>query len=95
MTTTYESTRQGFTSRPNIVMLNNALAFTGWSKARLAKEAGISPSTIGNILGKRGQCSAATAGAINDAFKRALPAQFWNTKDENPFFTPVRIDYAA
>jgi len=95
VTTTYESTRQGFTARPNLTVLNNALAFTGWSKARLAKEAGISPSTIGNILGKRGQCSADTAGAINKAFRKALPAHFWNGKEENPFFTPVRIDYAA
>lgn len=86
MATTYEQSRQGYTARPHKEQIRLAMDFKQWTNADLAFKAKISPSTIGNILGKRDSCSPKTAGAIAKAL---------GVKNTEKLFTLEEIKYAA
>ena len=86
MATKYERSRQGYTARPHKEKIRLAMDFKQWTNADLAFKAKVSPSTIGNILGKRETCSPKTAGAI----ARAL-----GVEETEKLFTLEEIKYAA
>ena len=65
--TTHQDTARGFTARPNKQQIRLAMQFNRWTNAELARRAGISPGTVGNVLGARGTCNPETAAKIADA----------------------------
>jgi plasmid maintenance system antidote protein VapI len=85
MSPAYKATRRGFTARPHKEQIRLALTFKQWTNADLAFKARISPSTVGNILGKRETCNPETAAKI----AKALGVE------TERLFTLEQIDYAA
>lgn len=85
MSPAYKATRRGFTARPHKEQIRLALTFKQWTNADLAFKARISPSTVGNILGKRDTCNPETAAKI----AKALGVE------TERLFTLEQIDYAA
>lgn len=67
MATKYQQTRRGFTARPHKEQIRLAMTFRQLTNADLAFKAKLSPSTVGNILGKRETCNPETAAAIAKA----------------------------
>ncbi|MBM7796855.1 helix-turn-helix transcriptional regulator [Pseudoglutamicibacter cumminsii] len=85
MTTTYQDTARGFTARPQKQQIRLAMKFNRWTNAELARRAGISPGTVGNVLGARATCNPETAAKIADALN----------VDTTDLFTLEPITYAA
>jgi lambda repressor-like predicted transcriptional regulator len=85
MSPAYKATRRGFTARPHKEQIRLALTFKQWTNADLAFKARISPSTVGNILGKRETCNPETAAKI----AKALGVE------TERLYTLEQIDYAA
>lgn len=85
MSTKYKESRRGFTARPHKSQIRLAMDFKQWTNADLAFKAKISPSTVGNILGKRDTCNPETAGKIAKALGF----------ETDKLFTIEEIEYAA
>lgn len=85
MATKYQQTRRGFTARPHKAQIRLAMSFRQYTNADLAFKAKISPSTVGNILGKRETCNPETAAKI----AKALGVE------TEKLFTLEEIEYAA
>ena len=86
MSPEYKASRQGYTARPHKEQIRLAMEFKRWTNADLAFKAKISPSTVGNILGKRATCSPRTAGKIAEAL---------GVEKTEKLFTLEEIKYAA
>lgn len=56
--------------------LEMAINFSGMSKDEIARRAGLSPSTISNLLHTRKTCSAETAGKLAKTLKQPTHALF-------------------
>ena len=67
MATIYQDTARGFTARPQKQQIRLAMKFNRWTNAELARRAGISPGTVGNVLGARATCNPETAAKIAKA----------------------------
>lgn len=85
MSPAYKATRRGFTARPHKEQIRLAMIFRQYTNSDLAFKAKISPSTVGNILGKRDTCNPETAAKI----AKALGV------DTERLFTLEEIEYAA
>ncbi|GAB3041918.1 hypothetical protein GCM10027079_02230 [Sediminivirga luteola] len=85
MSPAYRASRRGFTARPHKDQIRLAMTFKQLTNADLAFKAKISPSTVGNILGKRETCNPETAAKI----AKALGVE------TERLFTLEEIDYAA
>lgn len=83
--TDYQATRRGFTARPQKNQIRLAMKFHRWSMTELANRAGVSRSTVGNILGARDTCNPETAAKIAEALN----------VDTTDLFTLEPITYAA
>lgn len=66
----YTETRRGFTATCSARALKMALAYNNWSYADLARAAGVSKSTVGNLAsGARTTANPETAAKIAKALK--------------------------
>lgn len=69
----YEDTRRTLTARPNVSAILMAMKFRGMTKADLARRAGVSKGTVGNVLnGNRQTFNPETAHKLATALE--LPA---------------------